>query len=384
MLCPSCAAEIHDGDAYCGKCGANTNEIHDLKGRLSTVEAQVKTVERLDQQRLEIDTAANAMERVRKWMTLLFFFVGLPVVATGIFVAVVWGKGGWDIHTIAANATQEIQTLGEKTKKDASDTKQQIHEASESTKKEATQTKDTVDDALKESRQVASEVKDAKNQVDKLRSDVTLQSNDLKTLGTQVAGVKSELELSKKAASQIRQDVKEATQEKAVMEATQRYPLEFGKHYALSSSGSIVARKDKASGAVWVVITLYQSIEQSISPETFVGGVAAVKARYKVWEDYVSLVSGTPGVNTQNLGAFFDFQTCTLNGQGGTGLTNAPCILYFNESMKSKALEIRDLLKPVQFIPDDRVKYMVPEKLTKPFPELVDLSGIDVVVVLGK
>lgn len=73
-----------------------------------------------------------------------------------------------------------------------------------------------------------------------------------------------------------------------------------------------------------------------------------------------------------------------FNGYGNTGLNDPPCILYFDENLKAKALEIRDLVKTAQPISDERIKYVQRSSMPKLYQELADLSGIDVVVVLGK
>ena len=73
-----------------------------------------------------------------------------------------------------------------------------------------------------------------------------------------------------------------------------------------------------------------------------------------------------------------------MNGSGGTELKNPPCILYFDQTVRSSAFEIRNLVKGAQNIPDERIKYISPAKLPDLFRELINVSGIDIVVVLGK
>jgi hypothetical protein len=60
-----------------------------------------------------------------------------------------------------------------------------------------------------------------------------------------------------------------------------------------------------------------------------------------------------------------------------------PCILYFSETMRDSAIEVRDLLKVVQAIPDAQVLYVDRKQLNAQKQELLDLSAVDIYVLLG-
>jgi len=61
-----------------------------------------------------------------------------------------------------------------------------------------------------------------------------------------------------------------------------------------------------------------------------------------------------------------------------------PCILYFDPNLRTQAVKARDLVKTVQNIPDTRILYSDPKVLTSDQRELLDLSHIDIVIVLGQ
>ncbi len=385
MLCPNCKNELRDGDIFCSKCGVNANEFNNLRGRVSTVEAQVRTVERLDQQRLEIDAAAGAMERVRSWITLMLYFAGIPVVAAGIFVAVVWGKGAWDIHTIAANASQQIQTLGDKTKKDAADAAQKIQETSDNAKKEAAETEKTVKAALNTTRQVEKDIKETNVEVGELRTDVKTRSDEVKALGVKVTSVTADLEATKQKATFLAQQVTETNREKEVIDIKNRYPTLYGERVVMSSFSGFIDRKQKGANETWVLLGVFQNIYQKpvFSAEALQAANAAIRTRAKLWEGTASLIVAGPNGGGQSLGINIDPGIC-MNGGLDTGLKDPPCILYFDEGSRTKAVEIRDLVKPTQFIGDDRIKFIPVDKMTKDYREIVERSGLDIVVVLGK
>lgn len=307
MLCPNCGTQLDEKtDVFCNKCGTKAQDtLADLKEQIATLEAQVRTVERLDQQRLTTEAAASAMGRVREWIGWLFYFAVIPLFVLALILSLVLGSEIWDVRKLAANATRDIQAAGEKGKKEAADATQRIDDAVGKAKKESGDITNTVDAAVKHSHQV-------KEQVDQLSVEVTARSNEIKTLGAQINGMKAQMDAQNKSVAQMRQDLENVTQEKATQRAKQHYPTAFGKHMAMSSSGDVVDRKDKKPGEIWVVMTLHESVEQIIPLDAFVSATKALQARYKTWDEMVSLVSGSPGIGGQNLGAFYNPGACTV------------------------------------------------------------------------
>lgn len=64
--------------------------------------------------------------------------------------------------------------------------------------------------------------------------------------------------------------------------------------------------------------------------------------------------------------------------------SQAPCIIYFQESMRKSAVEVRDAFKVAQVVPDSQVIFIDPKNLNADQKETLALSGIDIAVVLGK
>jgi hypothetical protein len=61
----------------------------------------------------------------------------------------------------------------------------------------------------------------------------------------------------------------------------------------------------------------------------------------------------------------------------------APCIVYFRETMRAKALEARQLLDSTEHISDDRVRFVSTKTLKDDLRELVEKSDVDMAIVLG-
>lgn len=51
--------------------------------------------------------------------------------------------------------------------------------------------------------------------------------------------------------------------------------------------------------------------------------------------------------------------------------------------MKDKLIELRSLVKPLQEVPENRIRYLAPESLDHGDHELLELSVLDIVVVLN-
>ena len=85
--------------------------------------------------------------------------------------------------------------------------------------------------------------------------------------------------------------------------------------------------------------------------------------------------------NSQTLGAGIDFTSCRY---WVVPAAQVPCIMYFRETLKSSAMEVRYLLKVAQAVPDARILYVDPKQLDDQKRELLDLSGVDIIVVLGQ
>jgi hypothetical protein len=85
----------------------------------------------------------------------------------------------------------------------------------------------------------------------------------------------------------------------------------------------------------------------------------------------------TSGSTTQGVVQFAG-DSCQL-----TASRNPPCILYFRQALKARAAEVRHLVRSAQVVPEERINYVDPMKLEDALQELLQKSGVDIVVVLS-
>jgi hypothetical protein len=83
------------------------------------------------------------------------------------------------------------------------------------------------------------------------------------------------------------------------------------------------------------------------------------------------------------LGAFNTSMCVTIQVTTVTAGQGAPCIVYFKESDRPKALEAQLLLADTERIPDDRVKFMAPASLPPTLKEIVELFDLDMAIIIG-
>jgi hypothetical protein len=61
-----------------------------------------------------------------------------------------------------------------------------------------------------------------------------------------------------------------------------------------------------------------------------------------------------------------------------------PCVIYFRRELEAVAGKIKQVLTPAQAIQDERLRYVDPADTTQSMQELLEKSGLDIVVVLGQ
>lgn len=100
MVCQSCSSEKPDGQAFCGKCGQPLI-AENISERLAKLERQ----NQITRENLELETAVNVMGRIQKWTTLILYFAGIPASLGLLTLAVMFGKGSFDLYRVASAKT---------------------------------------------------------------------------------------------------------------------------------------------------------------------------------------------------------------------------------------------------------------------------------------
>src|ERR1700685_688376 len=172
MVCAHCSATNADGQAFCGTCGRRLTPetLGLLSDRIATIEdaRKAEAHNRIDRHALELESAATIAGTVRKWFGLFLFFVGIPVVLMGLFLALVFGKDAFDVRADAANATRYI------------------HEVVQRAKATGDEAKGIADDALLTAKQSDESIKATQAAVSKLQTDLNARSAAVQKLGSAV------------------------------------------------------------------------------------------------------------------------------------------------------------------------------------------------------
>src|SRR5258708_29192332 len=105
MTCPNCASETLPDSSYCHRCGfrITPNTVASLSERLTKLEQDFVAKSRkevTEQKYLETETSVNIMGRVQHWTNLILYFAGIPAALGLLALAVMFGKGAFDLHTI--------------------------------------------------------------------------------------------------------------------------------------------------------------------------------------------------------------------------------------------------------------------------------------------
>lgn len=61
-----------------------------------------------------------------------------------------------------------------------------------------------------------------------------------------------------------------------------------------------------------------------------------------------------------------------------------PCLLYFRRDLEAVAEKTKQMLRTAQVIPEESVRYVDPANTRPAMQELLEKSGLDIVVVLGQ
>ncbi len=365
-ICPNCSCPVAEDQEFCGKCGHRVRDtVAALSDRLTKVESRSNTKE---QKYLELEVVENIMNGVQKRATRFLYFAGFPAAIAALALAWIFGKGAFDLHSIAANAKQSVDAVLDEAKsvaagalstaKDARNTSQQVNDDIKSAQKRVAELKSLVDNRVAEAQKLDVRIKESEAAVAALAARVNSQTQQV---------------------AQLAQQVKTAESQKNVASIKNTYPAAYGEHVASWRDGFIDPTR-KAAGEVYIDLVLNQRSIPAQLDAVKVGTVmqSFQDHHYKVLFGGVWLVAST-GSTSQGLGAGFDELSCGLQGVA----MQSPCIFYFSEMMTATASQLRTLVSAAQEIPADRVRYVPLTSLTALHQELVQRSGLDFVVVLG-
>jgi hypothetical protein len=233
---------------------------------------------------------------------------------------------------------------------------------------------------------VKTAAENAKQQLAELKTEISKREAEVRSLGGEIqksTAALQALDASVKAQSKkvdaVAQQVKTVTTEKNVQTIRDANPL-FGERYAMADGVGALDPSKKTAQEIYVFYLLSLRVEckQPVDAKNAGEVLGYLKERYTVFIKPIILLAST-GQREIGIPVRFDENSCTLAQPS----QSPPCILYFRQNLQKTAIDIRNIVRTAQTIPDDRIKFADPVKIPNLVKELLEKSGIDVIVVLG-
>jgi len=374
MTCPNCSALVAEDTSFCSKCGRKLvpETIASVSDRLAKIETQVgeyAAEKVVHQDYLETVTAEKVISRIKSWTTLFLYFAGIPWGILLIVLTVWFGRSVSDVQGIATNAKKSVDSIIDKARVESAEAVQ------------------TANNALATSKQVDSDVKTTQQVVSKLKDEVRGRIAEVQTLDDQIkasrsqaAALKTAVDSQSEELHRLSDEVKVVKTSKNAADVLNTYPIMSTDHVAGSRAGWIDP-KQKAPGKTYITLSLLLTATPNVNSEKVAEAMTSLTENtYEVFLDHVYTYARA-STSAQPIGMGLDANSCAYWPVPGV---HVPCIIYFRKELKGSALKARDLVKGVQAVPDDHVIFLDPKRLNSQKQELLELSHMDMVVVLGQ
>jgi hypothetical protein len=234
-------------------------------------------------------------------------------------------------------------------------------------------------DALQTSKEVKRIAEQTKQQLAELKVEVGKRVVEVRNLYEEVQKSKSAIAAQSKELKAVAQQVKTVTTEKNTQRIRQAFPAAFGDRLAVYRGGYIDPSEKTTQDVYVTLVFALSSAPRSKLDPTKIGQVTTSleEHKYRVFEGGVDLTAKSDAYTT-GLGANLGVNSCQQLAKLGP-----PCILYFRETLQAKALEVRDLIRVAQIVPNERIRFVDPMKLDSLMQELIQKSAVDIVIVIS-
>ncbi len=174
----------------------------------------------------------------------------------------------------------------------------------------------------------------------------------------------------------MRQTIEAVRSEKNAASLIDIYPGLFGEHVVGTRTGYIDVSRKRPDDIFLTLVVSAQNMSTTLTAPAVGNAITSLEGdRITVFLGGVNMWA-TSGRSSQGLDSMGE-DSCEL------AKLNPPCVLYFHSGLKTRVLKLRSLLRSAQDISDDRLRYVPPETLSSTKRELLNKSGLDIVVVLG-
>jgi hypothetical protein len=173
---------------------------------------------------------------------------------------------------------------------------------------------------------------------------------------------------------QLKQNIEAVRSEKNAASLIDIYPGLFGQHVVGTRTGCIDVSRKKPTDIYLTLAVGAQNMSTALTAPA-VGNAITLLAREGITV-FVGGVSmwATSGRSSQGVDSIAE-DSCAMAS------LKPPCVLYFRPDLRERVLKLRLLIGSAQAISEDRFRYVQPENLSSTKRELLNRSGLDIVVI---
>jgi hypothetical protein len=246
--------------------------------------------------------------------------------------------------------------------------------------------------AKKDADTIQQAVKTTEQGISDLQNKVALGLQSLQALTRQmeeasngVNQLRARVTESSEKVSQLSQQVEMVSNEKNLSTLRQRYPV-FGERVVQAFTGQRIDVQEKKPEDVYITIVVSMSpavppSQRKVDDTNIAAAITSLQSMgYTVFTGGIGLwvMAGTSSTGVVQISP----SACGDIDMAVPG--DPPCILYFRRDLESVVEKTKQMLTPAQAIPDERVRYVDPANIREVTQELLEKSGLDIVVVLGQ
>jgi len=379
MACEVCADALAKSEKFCSNCGSSTQPItvDSLNFQIAALTAQVAELtaarKGAEQRFLEVDTVEKVVSRVMTWTKAFAFFAGLPLLMVTALLAVLIGKSYMSLSDIVGVAKTSVSATLDKANHDAHEAELQASSAL-STSKTVNQNIVATQERLAS---LSTAVANSSQNVGRIKESVAQQE-------AKVAGLAAATMQQGRAVDTLNQNVRALTKSRAEQDIGSVHP-EFGAHKVTTPKGDVLSVATKPANSVYLAFDIYNanSFKPSFTESGLADALASLEAHgFRTFFGQVALfaVSGTSATGLES----FNSSACQKFGfKADSNTQGTPCIVFFRENMRPKAMEAKQLLDSLEHLADERVRLVPIQSLNGALKELVETSGLDIAIVLG-
>jgi hypothetical protein len=322
-----------------------------------------------------LETSELILNRLMGWVKLFAFWVDIPIGIILIGIVLWLGKSVKDFGEFAVVTRTSLQPLLDEARTSA-----------DKAKKDALA-------AQAEAEQVRGSVEPMRQGISDLQNQVTLGLQSLQELTRQmeaasegVTQLRAKVSAGSEQVSQLRHQVEVVSNEKNLSTLRERYPV-FGERVVVASMGERVDAQEKKPEDVYITLLVSMSpaihpSQRKVNAEDIAAAVTDLQSTgYTVFPGGIGLYARAE--TSSATVAQMSSQVCEDRALASS-LGGPPCILYFRRDLEAVVEKTKQILTPAQAIPDEKIRYTNPAIARPAMQELLEKSGLDIVVVLGQ